>query len=286
MLSSSINNSAGAAYTCLMDAEFFARLMKHHQQSRRYPPSRQATAFADHLLFALFPEKQGECVNSLSELEAEFEALRAELRSLLEPLRTELTCKPAQLAEMFMGRIPAVFDTLMQDAQAMLDGDPAARSQYEVIRAYPGFYAVSLYRFAHELYALNIPLIPRLITEYAHSRTGIDIHPGATIGPQFCIDHGTGVVIGETTHIGRNVKVYQGVTLGALSVTKELASTKRHPTIEDDVVIYAGATILGGKTVIGQGSVIGGNVWITQSVPAHSRVYYHGGDQVQPGDDG
>lgn len=265
-----------------MDAEFFARLMKHHQQGRRYPPSAEAVALVDHLLFALFPEKQGSCVDSVSELEAEFEVIRAELRRLLEPLRPELTQAPAVLARAFMDRVPELFGLLVQDAQALLDGDPAARSLYEVIRAYPGFYAVSLYRFAHELHRLHVPLIPRLITEYAHSRTGIDIHPGAQIGPQFCIDHGTGVVIGETCHIGQNVKLYQGVTLGALSVTKALASTKRHPTIEDDVVIYSGATILGGDTVIGRGSIIGGNVWITQSVPPNSRVYYHGGDQVKP----
>ena len=265
-----------------MDAEFFATLMQHHRRGRRYPPSAEALAFANRLLFALFPEKQGECKNSVSELEAEFEALRAELRRILEPLKGELKQPPVTIARNFMGAVPGLFGVLLQDAQALLEGDPAARSEYEVIRTYPGFYAVALYRFAHELHRLNVPLLPRLITEHAHSRTGIDIHPGAVIGPQFCIDHGTGVVIGETTHIGTNVKIYQGVTLGALSVTKALASQKRHPTIEDNVVIYSGATILGGKTVIGQGSVIGGNVWITQSVPANSRVYYHGGDQVQP----
>lgn len=265
-----------------MDAEFFARLMQHHRRGRRYPPSEEAIAFANRLLFALFPEKQGECMDSVSELEAEFEVLRGELRRVLEALRGELKAPPVALARDFMARVPHMFDTLVQDAQALLEGDPAARSEYEVIRAYPGFYAVALYRFAHELYRLDVPLLPRLITEHAHSRTGIDIHPGATIGPQFCIDHGTGVVIGETCHIGQNVKLYQGVTLGALSVTKALASTKRHPTIEDNVVIYSGATILGGETVIGTGSIIGGNVWITQSVPPASRVYYHGGDQVQP----
>ena len=144
---------------------------------------------------------------------------------------------------------------------------PAAKSREEVIRTYPGFYAVAAYRIAHQLHLLGIQGIPRIITEHAHSKTGIDIHPGAKIGNHFCIDHGTGVVIGETSVIGNHVKIYQGVTLGALSVNKEDATKKRHPTLEDNVVVYAGATILGGGTVIGRGSVIGGNVWLTESVP-------------------
>jgi serine O-acetyltransferase len=156
----------------------------------------------------------------------------------------------------------------------MYTGDPAARSRSEVIRTYPGFYAISAYRVAHKLVELGVPGIPRIITEHAHSRTGIDIHPEARIGNHFCIDHGTGVVIGETTVIGNHVKIYQGVTLGALSVNKEDAQRKRHPTLEDNVVVYAGATILGGETVIGQGSIIGGNVWLTRSVPAGSKIYY------------
>jgi serine O-acetyltransferase len=152
-------------------------------------------------------------------------------------------------------------------------GDPAAYSKEEVIITYPGFYAVCIYRFAHALHALKIPLLPRLMSEYAHEKTGIDIHPGAHIEESFFIDHGTGVVIGETAIIGRNVKIYQGVTLGALSVKKKMQSIKRHPTIESDVVIYANSIILGGETVVGRGSVIGGNVWLTQSVPAASVVF-------------
>ena len=167
-----------------------------------------------------------------------------------------------------------IYEKLGQDIDAMYEGDPAAKSRDEVIRTYPGFYAIAAYRIAHELHSLGVLGIPRIITEHAHSKTGIDIHPGAKIGDHFCIDHGTGVVIGETSVIGDHVKIYQGVTLGALSVNKEDASKKRHPTLEDNVVVYAGATILGGETVIGKGSVIGGNVWLTSSIPPNSKIYY------------
>jgi serine O-acetyltransferase len=163
---------------------------------------------------------------------------------------------------------------LLKDAEAIEAGDPAAKNRDEVIRSYPGFYAISIYRVANSMHRLNVPFIPRILTEIAHSKTGIDIHPGATIGNHFFIDHGTGVVIGETTQIGDFVKLYQGVTLGALSVSKGMAEIKRHPTIEDHVVIYAGATILGGKTTIGKNSIIGGNVWLTESVPENSVVYH------------
>nr|WP_246202660.1 serine O-acetyltransferase EpsC [Fulvivirga lutimaris] len=156
----------------------------------------------------------------------------------------------------------------------MFKGDPAAKSKVEVIKTYPGFYAIAAHRIAHEFQKYNLTLIPRIISEHAHSHTGIDIHPCAQIGEHFCIDHGTGVVIGETTIIGDYVKIYQGVTLGALSVRKEDAKTKRHPTIENNVIIYSGATILGGKTEVGQGSIIGGNVWLTKSVPPNSRLSY------------
>ena len=157
---------------------------------------------------------------------------------------------------------------------------PAAQGLSEIISSYPGFYATALYRLAHALHQRGLPRLPRLLSEYAHQRTGIDIHPGARIGAAFCIDHGTGLVIGETAIIGANVQIYQGVTLGALSVTKGLQGTKRHPTIEDHVVIYAGATILGGSTVIGAHSIIGGNVWLTESVPSHSRVYHRAHIQI------
>jgi len=158
------------------------------------------------------------------------------------------------------------------DAQAALDGDPAAANLEEVILTYPGFEAILTHRLAHELYLARVPYLPRALSEHAHSHTGIDIHPGARVGASFFIDHGTGVVIGETTVIGDRVKVYQGVTLGALSVKRTLSGVKRHPTIEDDVVIYSGATVLGGDTVVGRGSMIGGNVWLTRSVPPGSSI--------------
>ncbi len=177
----------------------------------------------------------------------------------------------------FFKKIPAIRELLEDDVQAAFDGDPAARDIDEVIFSYPCVVAISIFRIAHELFLQGIPLIPRMMTEYAHSMTGIDIHPGATIGRNFFIDHGTGVVIGETTVIGESVKIYQGVTLGALSIPRDgrghvIRGTKRHPTIADNVTIYAGATILGGETKIGEGSVVGGNVWLTDSIPPHTKI--------------
>ncbi|MCR4939778.1 MAG: serine acetyltransferase [Treponemataceae bacterium] len=166
--------------------------------------------------------------------------------------------------------IPEIRRKSMLDVKACLEGDPAAKSAEEIILSYPGLEAILVYRIAHFLHTSGIPMIPRMMTEHVHGKTGIDIHPGASIGESFCIDHGTGIVIGETTIIGNNVKLYQGVTLGAVSVKKSMSNKKRHPTIEDNVTIYAGATILGGDTVIGEGSTIGGNVWLTSSVPAGS----------------
>ncbi|QTA79599.1 Serine acetyltransferase [Desulfonema limicola] len=172
--------------------------------------------------------------------------------------------------------IPDIQNILASDVEAAYEGDPAAKSCDEIIFSYPGLFAVWVYRIAHKLFELNVPFLPRIMTEHAHSITGIDIHPGAEIGRRFVIDHGTGVVIGETTNIGNNVRIYQGVTLGALSLPKDageqLRNKKRHPTIEDDVIIYSGATILGGDTVIGTRSVIGGNVWITRSIPPDTKV--------------
>jgi serine O-acetyltransferase len=172
----------------------------------------------------------------------------------------------------YIEKLPEIHNKLWMDANAIYDGDPAAESIDEVILAYPGFMAILIYRLAHELYKLRVPILPRIMSEHAHQITGVDIHPGAIIGSPFFIDHGTGIVIGETTVIGNNVKMYQGVTLGALSVKKELSQVKRHPTIEDDVIIYAQSVILGGNTVIGKNSVIGGNSWIVQSIPPNSVV--------------
>jgi serine O-acetyltransferase len=184
------------------------------------------------------------------------------------------------IVDNFFDELPKIRHALILDMKAAFKGDPAARSEEEVILSYPGFEAIAVYRLAHFFWKCQVPLIPRMMSEQVHSRTGIDIHPGAEIGESFFIDHGTGVVIGETSVIGKDVKLYQGVTLGALSVKKELADKKRHPTIEDNVTIYSGATILGGETVIGRNSVIGGNVWITHPVPPDSTVYVRVGDQV------
>lgn len=192
----------------------------------------------------------------------------------------DFAIKTRQAARPLADHLPSLREELDLDAFAILDGDPAATSLDEVILCYPGFFAIAVYRLAHRAWNDGWTLLPRLLSEWAHRRTGVDIHPGATIGPSFCIDHGTGLVIGETTVIGERVKLYQGVTLGALAVRKELAHTKRHPTLEDGVVVYANATILGGSTVIGRDSIVGGSAWVTRSVPADSLVA--GNDSVRP----
>ena len=200
----------------------------------------------------------------------------AELRALLVEALTGAGPEPAEvLADRFLAGLPAIRAALLRDAAAILAWDPAAEELDEIILAYPGFFAIAIHRMAHAFYLMRVPVFPRLLAEWAHGFTGIDIHPGAQIGDRFAIDHGTGIVIGESAVIGAGVKIYQGVTLGALSVSKTLAGAKRHPTIEDDVVIYAGATILGGTTVVGAGAVIGGNTWITSSVAARTVVTHH-----------
>lgn len=193
---------------------------------------------------------------------------------LLLGLLIGLTGDKEKTANDFFGNLDRIKSTLNKDAEFILESDPAATQLIEVIAIYPGFLAIFCYRIANSLARLSIPLLPRMITEYAHKVTGIDIHPHAEIGCPFAIDHGTGIVIGETTKIGNNVKVYQGVTLGALSVDKSKASKKRHPTIEDNVVLYSGCTILGGETIVGRNSIIGGNVWLTESIAPYSVVYH------------
>ena len=231
-----------------------------------------ALQFAPQVLGMLFPHYSGSVVCSEEAVEDDVIRVAEALAHLERAIGTLHEVMPEQLVERFLEGLPAVLLTLEADAQAILEGDPAARSYDEVVLTYPGFYAIAVYRIAHLLWTLGLPLLPRLLTEFAHGKTGIDIHPGATIGRRFCIDHGTGVVVGETTKIGDGVKLYQGVTLGALAVEKSLADRKRHPTIEDEVVIYAGATILGGTTVVGHHSVVAGNAWLTQSVPPNSIV--------------
>ncbi len=209
-----------------------------------------------------------------SALRSEIPRLAERLLRLLHAVGLPEGVAPEAVAERFLLRLAAVRALLAQDAEAAYDGDPAARSYAEILVAYPALRAIAVYRVAHELHELRVPVLPRMMTEHAHAQTGIDIHPGARIGRRFFIDHGTGVVIGETAEIGDNVRLYQGVTLGARSPRhgERLRGRKRHPTIEDDVTIYAGATILGGDTRIGRGSVIGGNVWLLESVPPDSRV--------------
>ncbi len=254
-------------------------LAKHQKSIRPMPSKAKAQAWIDRLIDILFPVR---CTDTPSELE--IKQLELQLWELLIPLEHQIAPIEHIIAD-FFSRIPSVYYALQEDAGAILAFDPAAHSIEEVVAAYPGFYAIAVFRLAHELYQLKVPILPRLITEYAHSQTGIDINPGATIGSGFFIDHGTGVVIGETCIIGNNVKIYQGVTLGAMQVHKDLAHKKRHPTIEDNVVIYSGTTILGGETVIGHDSIIGGNVWLTESVPSFSLVYHKSEVRVRPNRD-
>ncbi|MDX5339443.1 MAG: serine O-acetyltransferase [Cyclobacteriaceae bacterium] len=251
-----------------------SKIYQAHQECSDCPSPKVIQQFFEETLGLLFPEYALQKAKSEEEVNARLVLLREQLSNILSRNHHLHTGIGPVLAKSFFQQLEQVFDWVHQDVQAMYEGDPAAKSKTEILRSYPGFYAIAAYRIAHVLHQLGIKLIPRMITEIAHSRTGIDIHPGATIGQFFCIDHGTGVVIGETTIIGNHVKIYQGVTLGALSVDKADADLKRHPTIEDHVVIYAGATILGGKTVVGENSTIGGNVWLTKSVPPHSKVYY------------
>jgi serine O-acetyltransferase len=209
-----------------------------------------------------------------SALRSEVPHLAERLVHLLRAVTLPDGVSPEGVTERFLMRLPRVRAMIAEDVEAAFEGDPAAKSFAEIVVSYPSIRAISMYRIAHELYALGVSVLPRMMTEHAHTLTGIDIHPGARIGRRFFIDHGTGVVIGETTEIGDNVRLYQGVTLGAKSPRQgeRLRGQKRHPTIEDDVTIYAGTTILGGDTTIGRGSVIGGNVWLLESVPPESKV--------------
>jgi serine O-acetyltransferase len=236
------------------------------QTNLMYRLKSKVEQFTDLLFFTLFDIETPVEIN-LEKLEAQFDEL------------VELACWDVEKScsavwDNYVEKLPVVLEKLNLDAEAIASCDPASLSIEEVYMAYPGFYAIAIYRLAHELQKFGFPLVPRLMTEYAHRQTGVDINPGARIGKSFFIDHATGVVIGETAIIRDNVKIYQGVTLGALYVAKKLEKTKRHPTIEDNVTIYANATILGGETVIGENSVIGGNAWLTASVPPNSTVFH------------
>ena len=232
----------------------------------RFRLKRLMESFTDRLFLTLF-DCETRVVEQIGPLEDDFEEIL-----LLCGWDANPPCR--DLWRTYLEELPGILKLLKLDAAAIEACDPAASSRKEIYLAYPGFYATAIYRLAHPFYGYGLPLLPRLMTEYAHRQTGVDINPGAQIGESFFIDHATGVVIGETAVIRNNVKIYQGVTLGALYVAKELQKTKRHPTIEDNVTIYANATILGGNTVIGANSIIGGNAWITESVPPNSKVYH------------
>jgi serine O-acetyltransferase len=258
----------------MLSESFYQDLFQKHQLTPHFPKTSTVARLVSRLIFVLFPEQSKQNFTSIEGLKCNFELIQHDLDEILTSMQEHLKRPAAEISTDFSNKIPEIYNLLLTDIQAIIEGDPAANSEYEIIRTYPGFSAIAFYRIAHELFELEVPLLPRMITEFAHSQTGIDIHPGANIGHHFFIDHGTGIVIGETTHIGNHVKLYQGVTLGALSVSKNMASMKRHPTIEDKVVIYSGATILGGDTIIGEGSVIGGNVWLTDSLPAKTKIYH------------
>lgn len=235
---------------------------------------RKTEAFTRNLFYTLFDAEA--CVEqNIQDLEKEFHEI-FHMACKINPKRC------VNVWDEFLQQLPSILKSLNEDAQQLVENDPASNSIEEVYLSYPGFYAIATYRFSNALLKLNTPLIPRMMSEYAHSRTGTDIHPGATIGKHFFIDHATGTVIGETCVIKDYVKIYQGVTLGALQVSKEMKNIKRHPTVEDHVTIYANATILGGETVIGANSTIGGNVWITSSIPPNSTVYHTPETKLKP----
>ncbi len=257
-----------------MDKTFIQKLYQSHQACPTCPSPEEVSQIFTRLLGVLFADFSNESFHNLDTFEAHIKSLQLDFGNMIRHTAGNAQLDIDKVINKYFDTLPSIHHRLEHDIIAMYEGDPAAKSTSEVVRTYPGFLAIAAYRVAHELHRLGVVGIPRVITEHAHSKTGIDIHPGARIGEHFCIDHGTGIVIGETTVIGHHVKIYQGVTLGALSVDKSDAEKKRHPTIEDNVVIYAGATILGGETTIGRNSVVGGNVWLTKSVPANSKLYY------------
>ena len=258
----------------MANKDFLDKLYSDHKECCKFPSEQKIRLFLNDLLGTLFPEMTDEVFLNRARFGLHFANLKETFYELIYAKPNNEAERVENNSNIFFDSLPAIYEALISDAKAMYEGDPAAESVEEVMRTYPGFYATAAYRIANQLFKQNIKVIPRAIAEIAHTKTGIDIHPGATIGHSFCIDHGTGIVIGATSTIGNNVKIYQGVTLGALSVNKEDAEIKRHPTLEDNVVVYAGATILGGETIVGAGSVIGGNVWLTRSLPKESTVYY------------
>jgi serine O-acetyltransferase len=257
-----------------MSESNFVKLLfeKNTNSGVSFPDKEFAYQFIDQLFLLVFIPRAGH-TEKFTDFEKKFRSLKSHLSTLVYDVVKDGN-KAQAVAEDFFESFPSIYNILLKDAAAISKYDPAAQSVEEVLITYPGFYATAVYRMAHHLWKQGAGILPRLFTEYAHSKTGIDIHPGADIGDSFFIDHGTGIVIGETTVIGNNVKIYQGVTLGALNTLQDKAasSERRHPTIEDNVIIYPGAAILGGKAIIGHDSIIGANVWITHSVPPFSLV--------------
>jgi serine O-acetyltransferase len=252
---------------------FYHQLLSRHQNCSIHKIDRDLlNSFLLDTIGLLFPQFQRYDVVTHLDLLGQATSLEHSLAKLVKESRMQGDF--SKIGSDYLDFLPKLLEILKLDAEAIFAGDPAARSVDEVVICYPGFFAIAAYRLAHFLHELGLPIIPRALTEFAHERTGIDIHPGAKIGHSFCIDHGTGIVIGETSVVGDNVKIFQGVTLGGLSVDKSMVNQKRHPTIEDNVVLYGGAKVFGGETVVGKGSVIGGNVWLTKSVPPNSKVYY------------
>ncbi|WP_394748770.1 serine O-acetyltransferase [Spongiimicrobium salis] len=251
-----------------MDKASIVRKINQHkkQPNLRFKLKEKVEAFTNRLFYTLFDID--------TPVEENLDLLEREFQHLVELACWDHENSCEKLWGRYVEKLPVVLEKLNLDAEATVECDPASMSVEEVYMAYPGFYAIAIYRLAHELHKEGFPLVPRLMTEYAHGKTGVDINPGAVIGDSFHIDHGTGIVIGETAIIKNHVKIYQGVTLGGHYVAKNLQKTKRHPTIEDNVTIYANATILGGETIIGEGSTIGGNAWITASLPPKSTVYH------------
>jgi serine O-acetyltransferase len=259
--------------------EFWAQHAAAHQRCQVDCGLREQTAHATRALLGLLIPELGPAARDVEGVLERAQALSEEWQELLTRAGVN---QAATIREAWWGELPTLASDLEADAQALYDHDPAASSVDEVKVAYPGFFALGVYRLAHALHRHGVPLLPRLMTEYAHRETGIDIHPGAQLASPVVIDHGTGLVIGETTEVGRNVILYQGVTLGALSVTKRQAGRKRHPTLEDDVIVYAGATILGGETRVGRGSIVGGGVFLTESIPPDSQVLNRPEIQIRP----
>lgn len=261
--------------------------LKNDENRQLIPNRKEVVKVIKDLQSLLFPNyfkhsEGSENVLSQTELLLNiYSRLASQIRGACEFNGTQMCCSPEEICNKFISELPNVKRLLIKDIEAIYEGDPAAKCHEEVLICYPGFYAISIYRIAHVLYTLKVPLIPRIMTEFAHEKTGVDIHAGATIGEYFCIDHGTGIVIGETTTIGDRVKIYQGVTLGAKSFKVDengnpVKDIKRHPDIGNNVVIYANATILGGDTKIGDNCVIGGNTWLTKSVESGQTIYYDG----------